>query len=278
MTSPLRLLCVLAHPDDESLGTGGVLAKYGAEGVETYLITATRGERGRIGNERPGAAIAAPIRERELRGAVDALGVRELHLLGHLDGELDGVEPDAAISKIAALLRRIRPQVVVTFASDGAYGHPDHIAISQFTGAAVLAAANSAYRPPGGDLPESPHAVSKLYWFVTTPSKWAAYQWAFKELVSEVDGVQRRANPWPDWSVTSRIDTREHWQTVWRAVQCHQSQISNYERLAELPPDLHEALWGTQTLYRVHSLVNGGREVETDLFAGLREPASDRTG
>ncbi len=86
-----------------------------------------------------------------------------------------------------------------------------------------------------------------------------------------VDGVEREAIPWPEWAITTRIDTREHWQTVWRAVQCHASQIASYGGLAALGPAEHRRLWGaTQTFYRVWSLVNGGREPEDDLFAGLR--------
>jgi len=265
MPESLRLLCILAHPDDESLGTGGILAKYAAEGVETHLVTATRGEKGRIGEERPGAAVAASIREAELQRAAAVLGIRSLRFLDYVDGELDRADSVAAVAKIAEALREIRPQVVVTFAADGAYGHPDHVAISQLAGAGIVAAADPS-------LPGEPHRVSKQYWFILTPAAWEGYQYAFKELVSNVDGVARRANPWPEWSVTTRIDTSEQWETVWRAVQCHQSQLAGYRRLGELPSEMHEALWGTQTLYRVFSLVNGGREVEDDLFAGLREP------
>jgi LmbE family N-acetylglucosaminyl deacetylase len=268
---PLRLLAVLAHPDDESLGCGGVLAKYAAEGVETYLVTATRGERGRVGEERPGPAIVGPLREAELRRAAGVLGIRELHFLDYLDAELDRAPHAEAVAKIAAHLRRLRPQVVVTFASDGAYGHPDHIAISQLTGAAIVAAADADHRPPAGiELPAETHSVAKLYWFCSTPRAWDAYQYAFKHLVAKVDGVERHANAWPEWSISASVDTRAEWETVWRAVQCHASQVSGYERLANLPPHLHEALWGTQTFYRVFSLVNGGRQLETDLFAGLR--------
>src|SRR3954468_2823170 len=91
--SKLKLMCVLAHPDDESLGTGGTLAKYAAEGVETYVITATRGERGRFGDggERPSAHIVGATREAELRGAAKELGVREVVVLGYPDGALDTV-------------------------------------------------------------------------------------------------------------------------------------------------------------------------------------------
>ena len=66
------------------------------------------------------------------------------------------------------------------------------------------------------------------------------------------------------------IDTRAYWETAWRAISCHQSQITAYERLKDLSPASHEALWGWQTFYRAFSLVNGGRHRETDLFEGLR--------
>ena len=98
--------------------------------------------------------------------------------------------------------------------------------------------------------------------------RWAAYQEAFRKLVSRVDGVEREASPWPDWAITTVIETRDHWQTVWRAVSCHESQITAYEKLQHLSPQSHEALWGWQSFYRAFSTVNGGRAREHDLFEG----------
>ena len=118
---------------------------------------------------------------------------------------------------IAGHLRRVRPDVVVTFGPDGAYGHPDHIAISQFTTAAIVAAADPVF-PCDGIEAVRPHAVSKLYYIAWPESTWAAYQAAFRKLVSTVDGVERQATPWPDWAITTVIDTRSFWSTVWRAV------------------------------------------------------------
>ena len=91
MNDNLKLLAVLAHPDDESLGNGGVLAKYADEGVEVYLVTATRGERGWFGRpeDYPGPAALGEIRERELLEAADILGIREVSFLDYRDGELD---------------------------------------------------------------------------------------------------------------------------------------------------------------------------------------------
>ena len=231
-----RLMAVLAHPDDESLGVGGTLAKYASEGVEVFLLTATRGDRGRYrghrpdDREHPGPLALANIRETELRAAASALGVREVSLLDYRDQHLDRANPREAVAGIVTYLRRVRPDVVVTFGPDGAYGHPDHVAISQFTTAAIVAAADPAF--------------------------------AF-------DGVERQATPWPDWAVTTVIDTREFWSTVWSAVSCHESQVTGYDRLKDLSPEHHEALWGSQSFYRAFSTVNGGRARETDLFEGI---------
>src|SRR3954467_9870392 len=121
----LRLMCVLAHPDDESLGTGGTLAKYAAEGVATYLVTATRGERGRFhdGEPPPGPEIVGRTREAELLAAATELGLSEVNVLGYPDGAVNGVDAPQAIETIAGHVRRVKPHVVVTFGADGGYGH-----------------------------------------------------------------------------------------------------------------------------------------------------------
>jgi LmbE family N-acetylglucosaminyl deacetylase len=273
----LRLMAVLAHPDDESLGLGGIFAKYAAEGVETFLVTATRGEGGRYhghhdGAEHPGVPALARIRESELRAAVSVLGIRELTILEYRDQELDRAEPRAAVTSIASHLRRIRPDVVVTFGPDGAYGHPDHVAIGQFTTAALVAAADPSL-VCGHDAdgrPTAPHAVSKLYYIAWRAATWLAYQQALKQLTSTVDGVARQAVPWPDWAITTVVDTREYWPIIWKAVSCHESQVSVYARLRDLLPEHHQALWGSPSFYRALSTVNGGRVLENDLFEGIR--------
>jgi LmbE family N-acetylglucosaminyl deacetylase len=261
-------MCVLAHPDDESLGTGGALAACAAEGVATYLVTATRGERGRFGDgrESPGPDIVGRAREAELLAAASELGIREVKVLGYPDGALDRVDPAEAIDTIAGHLRRVKPHVVITFGPDGAYGHPDHIAISQLTTAAITCAADPSFGPAIGE----PHRVSKLYFIAWSAKKWAAYQAALRRLVITVDGVEREVVPWPDWAVTTVIDTSRVWPVVWRAVSCHKTQMAIYRKLRELP-EVHQAsLWGTQEFYRAFSSVNGGRATETDLFEGLR--------
>jgi len=261
--SQLRLMAVLAHPDDESLGIGGTLAKYASEDVETFVLTATRGDGGRYRTHRPGdpqhpgAEALGKIREGELRAAASVLGVCDVAFLDYRDGQLDRANPREVIAAIAAHLKRVRPDVVITFGPDGAYGHPDHVAISQLATAAIVAAAEPA--------------IAKLYYIAWPQSTWAAYTSAFKKLTSTVDGVERQVVPWPDWEITTVLDTRPFVGTVWRAIACHESQMAAYEQLKQLPPQHQEAIWGRQSFYRVFSLVNGGRAQETDLFEGIAQ-------
>jgi LmbE family N-acetylglucosaminyl deacetylase len=261
-------MCVLAHPDDESLGMGGTMAKYASQGIETYLVTATRGERGWFGDEKdnPGLEALGKIREAELLKAAKELGIREVSFLDYIDGDLDQADPIEATAKIVSHLKRIRPHVIITFDPNGAYGHPDHIAICQFTTAAVLAAAD-----PGYSNTYAPHRVAKLYYMAWPKGKFEAYESVFGELIMHVDNVARHTTPWPDWAITTVIDTADYWNTVWKAVSCHQSQLVAYSQLEHLSPEHHKSLWGSQEYYRALSFVNGGRTRETDLFEGLRQ-------
>lgn len=197
MTRPLRLLCVLAHPDDESLGLGGTLAKYAAQGVETYLLCATRGERGWRG----------PKEE-----------------------------------------------------------HPDHVAICQFTLAALVCAADARY-PPGLE----PHRVAKFYYVVDSKPLMELFTQIMGGPGISVDGTRREFAGWDEWAITTRIEASDYWQTAWQAILCHQSQSHTLEVLRKLPEETHRQVWGQGSFYRVYSLVNGGRQPEQDLFEGLEE-------
>jgi LmbE family N-acetylglucosaminyl deacetylase len=269
MAEQLRLMCVMAHPDDESLGTGGTLAKYAAEGIETYLVTATRGERGWQGEPRanPGEAALGATREAELRGAVQALGIRDLYFLDYIDGDLDQADPAEAIAKIVAHMRRVQPHVVLTFGPAGAYGHPDHIAICQLATAACVAAADASYADPGG---YAPHAVSKLYYMTISRALADAYTAVFGDIIMQIDGVDRNVVIDDDWAITTRLDTSAYEDTVWKAVFCHTSQLPAYSRLEQVPEQYRKTIWSEETYYRAFSLVNGGRTIERDLFEGLR--------
>lgn len=171
-TTECRLLAVFAHPDDETFGIGGTLALYAHQGVEVYLICATRGEVGKAPPGFKGFASVGEMREDELRSAAAILGLKAVHLLGYRDsgmpGSPDNHHPQAlamasveeVAQRIASYIRQIRPQVVITFDPIGGYRHPDHIAIHKATVAAFEMAGNPAQDIDG--LP--PYAPQKLYY------------------------------------------------------------------------------------------------------------------
>ncbi|MBI5352243.1 MAG: PIG-L family deacetylase [Chloroflexi bacterium] len=266
----LKLLAVFAHPDDESMGMGGTLAKYAAEGVDTHLVSASRGERGWFGpeEENPGLSILGQTRTVELQNAVNALGMKSLNFLGYIDGEVDKADPAEAISRIVTHIRKIKPQVVVTFPPDGNYGHPDHIAIGQFASAAIVCAADSSYKD-SESLPS--HRVSKLYYMVDGENFINLISPFMGDMTFTVDDQIREETAWKEWVITTRIEMAEHCGAAYRAILCHKSQMATIGMLAELPEESASAVLAMQgTFYRAFSLVNGGRKVETDLFEGLR--------
>jgi LmbE family N-acetylglucosaminyl deacetylase len=269
----LRLMAILAHPDDETLGNGATLARYAAEGVEVTLVTATRGQRGWFGepDANPGLTALGQLREAELESAARALGLREVVLLDYVDGEFDTADGDDVVCQLVAHIRRVRPQVVLTFGLDGAYGHPDHMAISQHTTAAIVRASDPRYGHRCST--RAPHTVSKLYHMAMSASREAMYRRAFTDLSMDVDGVERRPVISPDWLIGARIDAGEQWRTAWEAVTCHRTQLPNLPQLVAMPTELKRQLWGICEYQRVFSMVNVGTAIEDDLFAGLRPTA-----
>ncbi len=267
MAGTLKLLAVFPHPDDETLGMGSTFARYAAEGVETYLVCATHGERGWFDSEGPdpGFEGVARIREAELRCAAEHLGLHEVCFLDYIDGDVDQAEPKEIIAKIVTQIRRIQPDVVVAFSPDGAYGHPDHIALSQFTNAALMCAADSSYQSG-----EQPHRVAKFYYMVDSFAVVNAANEAFGGISMDVDGVTRHHVGWPDWQITTWLDNKNYMEKVRDAIQCHKSQLPGYGPIGEWSVDELTRVFGRGHFYRAFSLVNGGRTVEKDLFEGLR--------
>jgi len=175
-----RLLLVHAHPDDESIGTGATMAAYAAQGAGVTLVTCTRGELGeiippelaylgtgdRLGEHRAG----------ELAAACVALGVTDHRFLGGpgrwRDSGMMGLESnqlpgcfwqadlDEAAAELAAVIREVAPQVIITYDANGFYGHPDHIQAHRVTRRAVRAAADPGAAAVGGG---APWRVAKLY-------------------------------------------------------------------------------------------------------------------
>lgn len=268
MSNQARIMAVLAHPDDETLGFGGLLARYAAEGAAVSLVTATRGELGWPWEDEPypGEQALGQRREGELRRAAEALGLEEVHFLDYIDGQLDQADPQQAARQVAEHIRRWRPQVLLTFDPHGIYGHPDHIAICQIATAAVMLAA--APDPVSGD---QPHSVSKLYYAAETQEALDRYEGIFGEIRMQIDGQERAPAGWEPWAVTTRIEAGDYWQYTWRAIECHQSQLPGLRAILEIPDDEKCKLFEFYTLYRVFSLVETPAGIESDLLAGLRQ-------
>ena len=155
------ILYCFAHPDDESFSGAGTAMKYAARGVRTVLVTATLGERGKVGDPPVCTAEQLPVvREQELRAAAAIIGFDELHLLGYRDRELSDAKPEEMRRTLVSIIRRVRPRVVMTFDPNGFNVHPDHVAISRFTSDAISAAADPRWYADEG----TPHTVPRLLW------------------------------------------------------------------------------------------------------------------
>jgi len=269
MTNRLKLLAIFPHPDDETMGLGSTLARYSDEGVETYLVCATHGERGWFDSEgpNPGFEEVAKIRDAELSCAAKKLGIKEVTLLNYVDGDVDKADPEEIIQIIVSHIRRVKPQVVVSFGPDGNYGHPDHIALSQFTNSALICAGDGTYKDPD-EL--SPHRVSKFYYMVDSTDLVKLAKEAFGGISMDVDDITRHHVGWDDWQITTRLDNRKYIDKVQKAIRCHKSQLAGYGPIAEWSPEELNELFGMGNFYRAYSLVNGGRKIETDMFEGLR--------
>ncbi len=140
------MLAVFAHPDDESLACGGLLAWCAAIGVRVSLLCLTHGEHGRAGRDgpAPGTRALRQVRAAELRAAARELGIGRVRLLDHEDGMLPWILPDRLHADILNEIRLTAPDVVVTFDADGLYWHPDHVAVHERTTAMVGALGRDA--------------------------------------------------------------------------------------------------------------------------------------
>jgi N-acetyl-1-D-myo-inositol-2-amino-2-deoxy-alpha-D-glucopyranoside deacetylase len=283
---PFTLMAVFAHPDDESFGIGGTLARYGADpNVRVVLVCATRGEAGEISDP----SLATPehlgeVRERELRCACEALGVDALYFLGYRDSGMAGTpenrDPRAlamadageVVGKIVAHIRRERPDVVVTFDENGGYGHPDHIAIHYHTVAAFAAAPDPAYYPEQIEGGLEPHQAQKLY-FTAIPRRFFRQVAAKMEAMGlEIPARYRerleKGIGLPDDACTTDIDVQDFWNVKQAAFQCHATQLNPDSVFAMLPPEIMRELQAWECFQLAETLV-GEDGVTHDLLAGL---------
>lgn len=270
------LLGIFAHPDDE-IGLAGVYRTCHDEGGLSALICATRGEVGEISDP----ALATPetlgqVREQELRAACRIMGIEDLSFLDYYDGRLADADPSEAIGRIVWHIRRLRPQVVVTFAANGGYGHRDHIAIHHFTVAAYAQAGDPQAYPEQLSAGVSPHAPQKLY-FTAFPRE------PMQEMMAALLKDQPDFQPFgsvatipisemgtPQAEVTTAIPlTDDLFALRTAASQAHRTQQNPNSPFAQLPPETMRQIWGMQFFTRAVPPFAPGDEREHDLFNGV---------
>jgi N-acetyl-1-D-myo-inositol-2-amino-2-deoxy-alpha-D-glucopyranoside deacetylase len=276
------LVAVHAHPDDECLPTGGVLARYGAEGVRTVLITCTGGEVGEIADP----ALATPenlgeVRARELAESVRILGIDRAVQLGYRDsgmaGTADNDNPaaflhadfDEAVRRVVAILREEHADVVVTYDEKGGYGHPDHIRAHQVAVAAFHAAGDPTRYPETG----SAWAPRKLYYAILTRSAMRRFGETLRAAGVEVP-FRDDENPGmgvDDDRLTTVVDVAAYAETKRQALLAHRTQLGSMGFFVNLPPELYGQLATHETFQRVEPPPDGGfgLKLEDDLLTGL---------
>lgn len=269
----LTLMAVHAHPDDEATGSGGVLARYAAEGITTVLVTCTDGRCGDgPGGVKPGEPghdplAVAELRRAELEESRATLKVTHLELLDYPDSGMMGWPtndapgsfwrtpvPEAA-ERLAGLIRHYRPDVILTYDENGFYGHPDHIQAHRITMEAVART----------DIP------AKVYWTTAPHSRMAAFGEVLRELgvdweEAEDDDAARIGLP--DEEISTWVNTRAFGAQKFDALAAHASQGENLMFLG-LGKERFTELMGVETFLRVRDRT-GAPLPEDDLFAGLR--------
>jgi LmbE family N-acetylglucosaminyl deacetylase len=265
--NPNRLLVVVAHPDDETFGCGSLLAHAQAQGVETVVACATRGEAGSPSSERgPDDANMAVVREDELREAASLLGVSRVVLFDWIDSGMDGVPDRGTLvaaplgevaSAIVEVIDDVKPSVVVTL--DASDGHRDHAHIRDAT---LRAAQTSSWRADRVYLHCLPQMLMR---------KWVE---ALHEQNPESEHLGLGELGTPEDLITTVIDTTEHLDLREAALAVHRSQTSPYE---VMPPELRREFLTAERLTRVQPVWTGG-PIEFDIFTDSNIGASPGIG
>jgi LmbE family N-acetylglucosaminyl deacetylase len=280
-----RLLIAYAHPDDESFGLGGLIAKYVAQGVEVYLICATDGDVGTVSPELlEGYASVRELRLAELDKASAILGFRHVHKLGYKDSGMMGSEfnndpaslwsqwthdPDSVTRRVVEVLREVRPQVVITFNKYGGYGHPDHIAIQRATTLAFERAGDADYVTG-----QPPYQPQKLY-YSNIPRRVIQLGIAMMRLRGinprqagrnkDIDIQAILDNCEPDHT---RVDIRQYYD-IWDAASaCHISQGGG-GGFRFMPKRWRKYLTPYQSFSRVYPKPSHDRIDEYDMFTNV---------
>ncbi len=286
VSDPLRLLTVHAHPDDESSKGAPTVAKYRAEGIPSTLVCCTGGEAGEVLNpamDRPEVhADLARVRRDELQAAVEVIGYDRLDYLGYHDSGMPDSEVNArednfwnapldeAVGRLVAIIRRDRPQVVVTYGDDQRnYAHPDHLKVHDITVPAFERAGDPDWYPEAGE----PWQPLKLYYTVWSRRRMLALHEKFLELGIESpfdEEWMARINDFhQDDRITTQVDIADFYEVREKALLAHATQVDPASPFwFGLPTDVTRDLHPWDDYILARSLVDS--EIpETDLFAGV---------
>ena len=288
MPEPLCLLTVHAHPDDESSKGAATVARYHAEGVRTVLVCCTGGEEGDILNpamDTPAVRADLPaIRRRELDRAAAIIGYDEVVRLGYRDSGMPGAEanehPDAfanapldeAVGRLVAVVRRVRPQVVVAYPEDQQeYPHPDHLRVHEVAVAAYEASGDPALYAAAGP----PWSPSKLYYSTWPRGRTRAMHEKFLELGLESPFEEGRlARMAREEPVTTVVDVSGFTDVRSDALRAHATQVDPASRYwFGLPPEVLRSVYPYDDYFLARTRsgdADPSATKEDDLFAGLR--------
>jgi len=275
------LLSFHAHPDDESISMGGILASVAAAGTPVTVVTATRGEAGEIHNRQDADEVRdrlGEIRTAELISALKVLGVGEPVFLGYRDSGMMGApenqHSDAfwradffeAVGRLVRIVREHRPEVVTSYDPFGGYGHPDHIQVHRIGTAAYWAAADVG-RFPATDYGE-PWMPSKLYWATWSRDRMIKVR---RQMTSDLGAGVEADEPSAgslEGHITTTIDIGEVFDLKHQALLCHDTQFSADSWIRTLPSDVLRGFIGFESLTLVHSAVECAAD-DPNLFAGI---------
>jgi mycothiol S-conjugate amidase len=299
-STPLCLLTVHAHPDDESSKGASTVARDGAECVHTVLVCCTGGELGDVANpamDRPEVKEnLAAVRADELRRATEIIGFDEIVMLGYRDSgmaESEGnadpasfhqADLDEAVGRLVAVIRRTKPQVMLTYGDDQqGYPHPDHLKVHDISVPAFDRAGDADWYPEAGE----PWAPSKLYYSVWSRERATKTHQKFLDLeLTSPYSEEWLTRPWQDHRITTRIDTGDFHDVRVNALLAHATQIDPTSPFWFGLPDEHARVvypYEDYTLARSRVEAISGEDLEpalesgadarvreTDLFYGIR--------
>lgn len=287
MTDRLTIMAVHAHPDDEVFSMGGTLAWYAQQGIQTVLVTCTRGEEGEIVdpelNTPEVRTRLGEVRSTELHCAVQALGIQSLEFLGYRDSGMADTPSNAhpesfhradleeAALRLVRLIRRYRPQVLVSYDPTGTYGHPDHIKAHRITMQAFETAGDSSVAPEA----EPTWQPKKLYYCGTSSAQFERWRAVAAEAGLDIPWLNRPLRPGearrglPAEEITTSINVAEYLPNKIAAFRCHRTQIRQDFHFFTVDDQVLRRAFYDECFVRVRTLVEAPIP-EADLFAGLR--------